>query len=62
MEGSNLVVIEYAGTTPLGVVYIEATHNYGRELGVKLGEEIYDGMGSTRGIEIVDSECRASWE
>jgi hypothetical protein len=41
---------------------IEVTHDYGRELGVKLGEEICDAMGSTRGMEIVDTECRASWE
>jgi hypothetical protein len=41
---------------------IEVTHDYGRELGVKLGEEICDGMGSTGGIEVVDGECRASWK
>jgi hypothetical protein len=62
MEGLNLVVIDCGSTTPLGVIYIKVTHDYGRELGVKLGEEICDGMGSTGGIEIVDGECRASWE
>jgi hypothetical protein len=40
---------------------IEVTHDYGRELGAKLGE-ICDGVGSTRGIEIVNGECGASWE
>jgi hypothetical protein len=62
MEGLNLVVIECGGTAPPGVICIEVTHNYGRELGAKLGKEICDGIGSTRGIEIVDGECRASWE
>jgi hypothetical protein len=41
---------------------IEVTHDYGRELGAELGEEICDGMGSPGGIEIVDGEWRASWE
>jgi hypothetical protein len=60
--GSNLVVVKCAGATPPGMVCIEVTHDYGRELGAKLGEEIWDGMGSTWGIEIVDGECRASGE
>jgi hypothetical protein len=62
VEGLNLDVIDHGGATPPGVMYIEVTHDYGREFGAELGEEICDGMGSTGGIEIVDSECRASWE
>jgi hypothetical protein len=41
---------------------VEVTHDYGREFGAELGEEICNGMGSTGGIEVVDSECRASRE
>jgi hypothetical protein len=41
---------------------VEITHDYGREFGAKLGEEICDGVGSTRGIEVVDGKYRASWE
>jgi hypothetical protein len=62
MEGMNLVVIDCGGSTPPGVMCIEITHDYGRELGAKLGEEVCDGMGSSGAIEIVDGQCRASWE
>jgi hypothetical protein len=62
MEGSNLVVVKCGSATPPGVMCIEVTHDYGRELGAKLGEEICNSMGSTRGIEIIDGECSASWE
>jgi hypothetical protein len=41
---------------------IEITHDYGREPRLELGEEICDSMGSTRGMEIIDGECGASWE
>jgi hypothetical protein len=60
--GSYLVVVKCGGAAPPGVICIKVTHDYGRELGAKLGEQICNCMGSTRGIEIVDGECRASWE
>jgi hypothetical protein len=62
MEESNLVIVKYGGAAPLGVMCIEVTYDYGRELGAKLGKEICNSMGSTSRIEIVDSKCRASWE
>jgi hypothetical protein len=44
------------------VICIEVTYDYGGEFGAELGKEICNGVGSTGGIEIVDSECRASQE
>jgi hypothetical protein len=60
--GLYLVIVKHATTTPLGVVHIEATYDYGRELGVEFGKEICDGIGSARGIEIIDAEGRATRE